>query len=49
MVYLMREIRILAVSGSLIAICALPKYYGISLLILLRDYGFGKNPKIGPC
>jgi hypothetical protein len=38
---------LLAVSGFLIAICALTKYYGMSLLILLPVYGFAKNRKIG--
>jgi 4-amino-4-deoxy-L-arabinose transferase-like glycosyltransferase len=38
---------LLAVSGFLIAVCALTKYYGMSLLILLPVYGFAKNRKIG--
>lgn len=38
---------LLAISCFLIAVCALTKYYGMSLLILLPVYGFAKNRKIG--
>jgi len=38
---------LLAVSGFLIAVCALTKYYGMSLIILLPIYSFAKNRRIG--
>jgi len=38
---------LLAISCFLIAVCALTKYYGMSLIVLLPIYSFAKNRRIG--